>query len=1041
MVDARSFNGMLADTFLFMVSNVLRRPLPILNAPPSRIFSTTFPFRHGCCGKNRSVHSFLNNSCYNNFSSVLARCSEVRDLRALKSLLIVQGLITQEFFVGEFTKKCFELGETHLAVSTSEIAIKRQNHFQQNLLLKHLCDRGLFEDALLIYGKCRFLGCLSDNYTFPFVIKACIALGDFLTGTATHCLVLKCGFCENLVVQTALVGFYSAFRKLETARFVLDRISEPDVVAWNALISGCSFNGFDVEVLQLFREMCARGLKPNVSTLASIIPVCSRFETSDVGKSLHGFAVKFGIDMEESLLPALISMYANWGDMFIARSLFDCSKHKNIVIWNSMISAYTKNQKSDSAFELFCKLLQLGGMQPNIVTFVSILPSCENSGSFYHCQSLHAYVVKFGLENQQSVATALLSVYAKHGNINSAEFLFNCMLQRNLMSWNSMVSAYVGNGLPCACLDTFRQMQFAGFNPDAISIVSVLSACSKLDAFLLGKSAHAFSLKNGIDLKLNVSNALLEFYSNCSILSLSFNIFQRMMTRNVVSWNTMISGCIYNGQAENALLLFHQMQQDDVDFDLVTLISLLPACSEIKDLMLGVAIHGYAIKTGLIFDVSLVNALLSMYANCGDIESSVLLFENMPTRNVISWNALITGYRNHNLQDGALALLVHQMMQENHRPNYITLLNVLPLCNTHFEGKAIHAYAVRTGILCETPFLTSSLVLMYARFGNSRSCKLLFQQEEAGCNLSLWNAIISAQVRLKDAETAFTLFIELLQRKIRPDSITFLSVISACSQLNNLALADSVFAYLIHKGFDKDIAINNALIDLYVRCGNLSFSKKLFDLFPHKDPISWSTMIEGYGSYGEGEAALNLFYQMRHLGIKPDEITYLSVLSACSHAGLVEECRTLFNCMVHDGSLLPKMEHYACIVDLLGRTGHLREAYVTVKSLPCHYHYNYKSCCANMLESLLGACLTHGNIEVGEEIGKLLIEMEPGKSSAYVILHNIYAAAGRWMDANRVRSVMERNKVRKVPGFSLIEGRGRGKDLITQLGGPALATS
>lgn len=1014
-----------------MASNVLPRPLPVLNAL-SRISTTSFPFLHGHCGKNRSVHSFLNNSCYHNFSSVLARCVKGRDLRALKSLLIVQGLITQEFFVGEFTKKCFELGETHLAVSTSEIAIKRPNHFQQNLLLKHLCDHGLFEDALLIYEKCRFLGCLSDHYTFPFVIKACTAMGDFLTGTTMHCLVLKCGLCENLVVQTTLVGFYSGFGKIETARFLLDRIPEPDVVAWNALISGCSFNGFDVEVLQHFRQMCAQGLKPNVSTLASVIPVCSRFGTFVTGTSLHGFALKSGIDMGESLLPALISMYASCGDILIAKSLFDCSKPKNIVIWNSMISAYAKNQKPDWSFELFSKLLQYG-MQPNIVTFVSILPSCENSGSFYHCQSLHAYVIKFGLEDQRSVATALLSVYAKHGNINSAEFLFNCMLQRNLMSWNSMVSAYVGNGLPGACLDTFRQMQFAGFNPDAISIISVLSACSELEAFLLGKSAHAFSLKNGIDLKPNVSNALLGFYSDCSHLSSSFAIFRRMMTRNVVSWNTMISGCIYNGQAENALLLFQQMQQDDVDFDLVTFVSLLPACSEVKDLMLGVAIHGYVIKTGLDFDVSLVNALLSMYSDCGDIESSALLFKDIPTRSVISWNALITGYCNHSLQDRALALL-HQMIKENQKPNYVTWLNVLPLCNTHFEGKAIHAYAVRTGIPCETPFLTSSLVLMYARFGNARSCKILFQHGEAG-SLSVWNAMISAHVRSRDAETAFSLFIELLQREIRPDSITVLTVISACRQINNLVLADSVFAYLIHEGFDKDRAINNALIDLYVRCGNLSFSRRLFDLFPQKDPISWSMMIDGYGSYGEGEAALNLFYQMRHLGMKPDEITYLSVLSACSHAGLIEECRTVLNCMVHDG-LVPRIEHYACVVDLLGRTGHLNEAHVIVKSLP--YHYNYRSSCANILESLLGACLIHGNIEVGEEIGKVLMEVQPGKSSAYVILHNIYAAAGRWMDANRVRSEMERNKVRKVPGFSLIEG-GREKELIAQVGSLAIS--
>ncbi|KAL3525693.1 hypothetical protein ACH5RR_014065 [Cinchona calisaya] len=880
-------------------------------------------------------------------------------------------------------------------------------------MLKWLCNNGMFEDALLFYEKCRISGCPSDNYTFPLVIKACAALHDFLLVRIVHCVVLRNGCGENLVVKTALLGFYAKMGRIGIARFMLDGMPEPDLVAWNALISGCSMSGFDGEVLQLFKEACDVGLKPNVSTFASVIPVCSRLGFLDVGKSFHGFVIKSGYHLDESLIPCLISMYASCGDLLLARNIFDCLKDKNIVaIWNAIMSAYTRNQKSSPVFELFHEMLQVG-LKPDVVTFVVILPSCETFGSFWHGESLHACAIKLGLANQHSVATALLSMYAKFGDIKSAESLFDCMIKRNLLSWNSMVSAYISNGLLDASLAAFREMQLAGVNPDSVSVISVLSTCSELEAFLMGKSIHSFSVKKRIDFNLNVSNALLAFYSGFGKLFSAFNIFNRMDIRNVVSWNTMISGCIYNGQAETALLLLHQMQKEDVGFDLVTLKTLLPSCNVSEDLMLGVTIHGYAIKTGLECDVSLANALLSMYVNNGDLESGLFLFEDMPSRDVVSWNALLTGYRYHNLACD-ITVLTRQMIEEKQKPNYITLLSLLPSCNAHFQGKAIHAYAIRTGIVQETPFLTS-LILMYAGFGNAKSCLFLFQMGQDR-TLSLWNAVISAHLKLNDATTAFSFFIQLLRREMEPDKVTILSIISACVRINNLIINDSLFSYLIRKGFDNDVTINNALIDLFVRCGNISVARKLFELLPQKDSVSWSVMINGYGLHGDGEAALSLFSHMRLSGTKPDDITYLNLLSACNHAGLVEQGRAVIQCMIHDG-VLPRMEHYACFVDLLGRTGYLNEAYDIIKSLP------YKLS-RNLLDSFLGACLLHGNVELGEKLGMLLVEMQSGDSGPHVILHNIYAAAGRWTDANRVRCDMEEKQLKKVPGFSLVEGSG-----------------
>lgn len=451
------------------------------------------------------------------------------------------------------------------------------------------------------------------------------------------------------------------------------------------------------------------------------------------------------------------------------------------------------------------------------------------------------------------------------------------------------------------------------------------------------------------------------------------------------------------------------MHQNDMDMDLVTLISILPCFHEAEDVVQGRAIHGCAIKRGFTSDVTLANALISMYVNCKELVYGKLVFENLRARNVISWNALITGYRHHNMQKEVMHLF-DQMISKDQKPNYVTLLNVLSLCYTQMQGKSFHAYAVRAGFILETPFLTA-LMLMYTRFGNLKCCRLLFQMGERS-NISLWNTIISAHVESNNADVAVSFFSELLKSDIEPDYVTVLSLTSACIQLNDSYLTNSTMAYIIQKGFDKDVAVSNALIDLYARSGHITLARMIFDSMFQKDAISWSVMINGYSLHGDSETALALLSQMRCVGFIPDDITYVSILSACSHAGSVKQGQIAFNSMVEDG-IVPRMEHYACMMDLLGRTGNLDEALEILKS------FSYKPS-ANILESLLGSCLVHGNIEVGEEIGGLLLEMNPETSGPYVVLYNLYAGAGRWTDANRVRSEMERKQVPKVPGYSLL---------------------
>jgi pentatricopeptide repeat protein len=938
----------------------------------------------------------------------LARlCRNTKHLEPLMSLLIVKGLIEDESSVGEFDWSCFYVGAPDVALSAFR-RIEKPSVVLQNLMVRCLCNCGLYEDVMFLYLSCRASGLPSDDFTFPFVIKACSALNALRIGKEVHCVVLRTGFEKNLVIQTALVDFYAKSGCMGTARTLIDRIPQPDMVCWNALIAGYSSNGLDEEAFVVFRQILVMGLKPNVSTFASIIPVCARLGCLDIGKCLHGFAAKSGYFSNDFLVPALISMYAGDVNLSTARSLFDSLLEKNVTVWNAMISAYTQRQNTFEAFEMFQQMIR-AGLQPNLVTFVSIIPSCENSNSLWVGESLHACVIKHGSEAQLPVLTALVSMYSKLGDVNSAIFLFYQMPNRNLLLWNSMISGHVLNGQWDASLATFREMQFAGCNPDAVSIVNILSACSKLEAVFLGKSAHAVSVRKGIDSNLNVTNALLAFYSDCHQLSSSFQLFNAMAGRNAVSWNTLISGCVNIGDVEKAAVIFHLMQKEGPELDLVTLISILPIFNENKNLVQGRALHGFAMKTGFDSDVSLVNALISMYCYCGDLEGGRSLFEIMPQRSVVSWNALITGFRYHNLRHEAL-ILFNRMIKEDQRPNYVTLLNLLPLCCNQLQGKSIHAFIVRTGVAKEIP-LVSSLIFMYARFENLNSCLLLFHMGKRG-DISLWNAVMSVHVQSKNAKKAVAFFCDLLQLGLQPDKITALSLISACVQLNSINLTHSVLSYLIRKGFDKYMAVCNALIDLYSRGGHILNAKKLFDGLVEKDAISFSVMINGYGLHGDAEAALDLLSQMELSGMRPGDVIYLNILSACSHSGLVEKGRTVFNSMVEQG-ISPKIEHYACMVDLLGRIGHLNEAYDIVKGLACKPS-------VSMLQSLLGGCRIHGNVELGERIGEMLFEMDPKNSRSYVMLYNIYAAAGRWTDANKVRSDMERRQLIKLPGFSLL---------------------
>ncbi|KAM0831694.1 hypothetical protein ACQ4PT_065392 [Festuca glaucescens] len=944
---------------------------------------------------NELRHATRSPKCLGRLHALLAVAGAVsRDTSAVTAL--VEGYLTS--------------GSPGSAASVFAGAHRRRpTVYALNLAVRCFSAHEFHPELLDLYrSACAFCG--SDNFTFPPVIKACTAVGCLRLGREVHGRILRAGHCGNVGVQTALLDMYAKAGWIGASRTVFDCMAQRDSVSWNAMISGYSLNGCFPEAVEAMQEMQQDGMRANASTLVALVSVCSAVGDSEAGDSLHAFALKCGVLGDESLAPAFISMYAALDDIISSRLLFDLQPEKDLVSYNSMISAYMQHDKWKESFEVF-RLMHRAGLGPNLVTVVSVLPTCSDFLGVNLGDSVHGMAIKSGLVEQVSVVSALVSMYSKLGELDAAVRLFCSCTEKSGFLWNSMISGYLVNSKWDMALDTFCRMQTEGVAPDAITVVKVISGCRHIKDLRMAKSIHAYAVRNRFELNQSVMNALLAVYADCGELSDSYRLFQKMELRMLISWNTIISGYAEIGETEASVRLFRQMRKSGLQFDVVTLIGLISSISVAEDATIGESFHSLAVKSGCNADVSLANTLITMYSNCGSVEACQRLFDTLSSRNTVSYNVLMTGYRKNNLSEEIVPLF-HQMVKNEQEPNHITLLNLLPVCQSQSKGKSVHCYAIRNFFGLETSIITSA-ICMYSRFTNvDYSCKLFNSVGEK--NIIVWNCILSAFVQCRLADNAFDFFRQMCFLNVKPDAVTMLALLSACSQIGNADLAGCVTALTLQSGLGGTLTVVNALIDTHSRCGSISFARELFDSSVAKDSITWSSMINSYTLHGDGKSALELLSMMIGSGVEPDDITFVSILSACSHSGLVDQARALFKSLQIDYGITPRMEHYACMVDLLGRTGHLDEAYDIVRSMPFRPS-------ESLLESLLGACRFHGNSKIGEAVGKLLIDSCHSKSRSYVMLSNIYASVGKWNDYEWLRLNMEAKGLRKDVGISSIE--------------------
>ncbi|OVA17696.1 Pentatricopeptide repeat [Macleaya cordata] len=790
-----------------------------------------------------------------------------------------------------------------------------RNLFSWTAIIGAYANSGDAVKAFEFYKKMIMEGIRADNFLYPLVFKSCSGMKDLKSGKRVHADVIRNGFEWDLFITNSLIDMYTKCESLGDAKRAFDETAIRDIFTWTTMLVGYVQMGHGLEALELFKKMMHSEVRPKSASFSAILPVFSVLRCLKQAKQIHGLAIVSGFGYDKFVGTALVDMYANFGGLGYGRFIFDRVKEKDVVCWNTMIKGYAQMELFEEAFELL-NLMQINGINPNKTTWDCIIPQyLQSESSTRVVLNLINQLEKVGLRLDEM---PLEQMYEHINDIQQVKELHS----------------YLGRG---------------GYITDsgvASSLIQMYSKFAEVEAAqqifdCIGKK------------KLDCWNSIIACYSNNRCTDKALKLFELMLNDDIEpdlqSWNTLISGLIDVGDFDSALEMFSKLKWTKQNLDPTTVDVLLPLIRRITCSMVGKQLHNIFLRNQYEMSRFVCTAFINMYGNCQEVAYAIKLFESMDSKDLVSWNAIISSLANNGFLNEA-SKTFHEMKMAGIAGNIIT-----------------------------------------------------------------WTALVSGYAQHGEIDESLKHFRKLQMEGLKPNSITISSILPACAQSATLSHGKSIYGYITRSGLGfEDLFVMNALMDMFVKCGSMDYAERVFRRLSQRDIISWNTMIQGFGIHGKARTALSYFDQMLAEGVDPDSVTFIGVLSACSHGGLVEEGWKQFNSMESKYGEIPSGKHYSCMVDLLGRAGNFEDVKNFIVQMPLQPT-------ASLWGALLSACKTHKNVEMAEFAAGHLMELQPKNPGNYVILSNIYAAAGRWKDVDRLRKVMVDNGIKKLPGSSWVE--------------------
>ncbi|KAJ7970031.1 Pentatricopeptide repeat-containing protein, partial [Quillaja saponaria] len=543
----------------------------------------------------------------------------------------------------------------------------------------------------------------------------------------------------------------------------------------------------------------------------------------------------------------------------------------------------------------------------------------------------------------------------------------------------------------------------------------------------------------------SISEVVKSYALSSSNLLKAQLVFNQIERPTVLVWNHMIRGLSQSDQPREAIRMYNRMCHQGFAGNNLTFIFVLKACARVCDILEGQKVHVCALKLGFESYLFVSNALIHMYSSCGDLGFARKVFDGIEERDLVSWNSLICGYSQGNRFKEVLGLF-EAMQAVNVKADAVTMMKVMLACvhlgewdiadamvkyieynhvsiDVYLGNTLIDMYAKRGLVdLAQRVFdkmrgrnvvSWNAMIMCYGKAGNIGAAQKLFYEMPKRDVVS-WTSMITSYSQANQFTEAVGLFKEMMAAKVKPDEVTVASVLSACAHLGSLDVGKAVHDYILNHGVKTDTYVGNTLIDMYCKCGVVEKALEVFKEMKKKDSVSWTSIVSGLAMNGFADSALELFSQMLREGVWPTHGTFVGILLACAHAGLVDKGLEYFQSMEKVYGLTPVMKHYGCVVDLLSRSGNLDRAYEFMKKMPI-------SPDVVVWRILLSACKLHGNVALAEIATNKLLELDPCNSGNYILSSNSYAGSDRWDDVVKMRGLMEDTNVQKPSGSSSIE--------------------
>ncbi|KAH7307720.1 hypothetical protein KP509_22G073800 [Ceratopteris richardii] len=738
---------------------------------------------------------------------------------------------------------------------------------------------------------------------FARLLRICMEETDLWLVRVVHMLIVSHGFSLIPALQLLLVRIYGHCAAAEDALQLFRSISYRDLPLWNVIIESLCVNGHMQEACYFYCQMQENGVIPNRKTCMLLLPTLIGHKMLHEGKKSHVLTREIGCESDVAIETALVGMYGRCGALKESKAAFDAMHVRNVVAWTAMISVCLQQNEGIGAFHIFEDMLR-ERITPDRVAFTKVLAACTACLLLKEGQEVHIWATCYGFEQQISIVNALVQLYGTCKLLKEAEHVFASAGEKDVISFSFLICIYIDAGKIYKTSYLVDNMQLLKLSPNKVFLLTILSKLDCKEALPTGEYIHNCILKKGLDNDIPICNALINMYDKCGYPRNAMWTFDRMPQHNVISWTSLIRIYAQHGQYKTAFSAFEAMQEKGVSPNWVTFVTLLDLCLNEEAHDEGRILHTCIVDSGVESNPSVSTTLIKLYGSSDSFEDAQDVLERIIEPGVESWNHFFSVCSENNFFHGCCKRamsIFDKMLSQASLPDNCTYGHLLVACAKEGAlrmGKQVHARA--EGMENEMNVITATNIInMYGRCGSPHFSLIVFDQMTAA-NVISWTAMISVCIENELGDRALQLFVQMLQEDVLPNMVTMVNIVTLYANLTALAQGKRVHAVIICSEFSSEVALNNALISMYEKCGSLNDAQQTFDDMPEKNVVSWSGMIAAYGHHDSNIMALRLFEEMQLSDVKPNEITFVSVLDACAYAGSLASGECLHTFLMHN---------------------------------------------------------------------------------------------------------------------------------------------